>query len=149
MAACPGVLLSPFPFCLLPANSLQSCPTVCDPVDCSPPGSSVHDTSQARILEWVAMPSSRGSSNPEIDPLSLMFPALAGGFFTASSTCRAPDSLSTSPLLLCLLHKGDVCRVLFLQPYTEYPQHPFPAAPTVRVPHGRWWVSHAQSVELS
>ena len=37
-------------------------PTVCDPVDCSPPGSSVHGTLQARILEWVAMPSSRTSS---------------------------------------------------------------------------------------
>ena len=33
----------------------QSCPTLCDPVDCSPPGSSVHGISQARILEWVAI----------------------------------------------------------------------------------------------
>ena len=41
------------------AKSLQSCPTLCDPVDCSPPGSSVHRILQARILEWVAMPSSR------------------------------------------------------------------------------------------
>ena len=39
-----------------------SCPTLCDPVDCSPPGSSVHGILQARILEWVVMPSSRGSS---------------------------------------------------------------------------------------
>ena len=39
----------------------QSCPALCDPMDCSPPGSSVHGTLQARILEWVAMPSSRGS----------------------------------------------------------------------------------------
>ena len=37
----------------------QSCPTLCDPVDCSPPGSSAHGLSQARILEWVAMPSSQ------------------------------------------------------------------------------------------
>ena len=42
----------------------QSCPTLCDPVDCSPPGSSVHGILQARVLEWVAMPSSRGSSRP-------------------------------------------------------------------------------------
>ena len=41
---------------------VQSCPTVCDPLDCSPPGSSVHGISQARILEQVAMPSFRGSS---------------------------------------------------------------------------------------
>ena len=37
----------------------QSCPTLCDPVDCSLPGSSVHGTFQARILEWVAIPFSR------------------------------------------------------------------------------------------
>ena len=43
---------------------LQSCLTVCDPMDCSPRGSSVHGILQARILEWVAMPSSRGSSQP-------------------------------------------------------------------------------------
>ena len=44
--------------------SLQSCLTLCNPMDCSPPGSSVHGVLQARTLEWVAMPSSRGSSNP-------------------------------------------------------------------------------------
>ena len=40
----------------------QSCLTLCDPMDCSPPGSSVHGTLQARILEWVSIPFSRGSS---------------------------------------------------------------------------------------
>ena len=40
----------------------QSCPVLCHPVDCSPPGSSVHGILQARILEWVAIPLSRGSS---------------------------------------------------------------------------------------
>ena len=38
----------------------QSCPTLCDPMDCSPPGSSVHGILQARILKWVAMPFSGG-----------------------------------------------------------------------------------------
>ena len=42
----------------------QSCPTLCDPMDCSLPGSSVHGFLQARILEWVAIPFSRGSSQP-------------------------------------------------------------------------------------
>ena len=42
----------------------QSCPTFCDPEDCSPPGSSVHGILQARILEWVAISFSRGSSRP-------------------------------------------------------------------------------------
>ena len=42
----------------------QSCPTLCDPMDCSLPGSSVPGIFQARILEWVALPFSRGSSQP-------------------------------------------------------------------------------------
>ena len=40
----------------------QSCPTLCDPMDCSLPGSSVHGAFQARILEWVAISFSRGFS---------------------------------------------------------------------------------------
>ena len=44
------------------ALAAQSGPTLCDPVDCSPPGSSVHGILQARVLEWVAIPFSRGSS---------------------------------------------------------------------------------------
>ena len=42
----------------------QSCPTLCDPMDHSPPGSPVHGILQARILEWVAISFSRGSSEP-------------------------------------------------------------------------------------
>ena len=45
-------------------KSLQSCPILCDPMDCSPPGSSAHGILQAKILEWVVTPSSRGSSWP-------------------------------------------------------------------------------------
>ena len=48
--------------CVLRTKSLQSCPALCDPMDCSPPGSSVHGILQARILEWVAVPFSRASS---------------------------------------------------------------------------------------
>ena len=48
----------------------QSCLTLCDPMDCSPPDSSVHGILQAKILEWVAMPSLRGSSQPRIEPMS-------------------------------------------------------------------------------
>ena len=46
------------------AQSLQSYPTLCGPMGCSPPGSSVHRILQLRIQEWVTMPSSRGSSWP-------------------------------------------------------------------------------------
>ena len=42
----------------------QWCPTACDPINCSPPGSSVHGISQARILEWIAIPFPRGSFLP-------------------------------------------------------------------------------------
>ena len=53
------------------AKSLQSCLTLYDPMDCTPPGSSVHEILQARILEWVAVPSSRRSPNPGVEPLCL------------------------------------------------------------------------------
>ena len=60
----------------------QSCLTLCDPMDSSPPGSSVQGIFQARILERVTISYSRGSSRPEIEPYSLESSALAGGFFT-------------------------------------------------------------------
>ena len=69
------------------AKALKSCLTLYDPTDCSMPGSSVHEIFQTGTLEWVAMPSSRGSSNPGVKPTSLASPALAGGFFT---TCTLP-----------------------------------------------------------
>ena len=56
---------------------VQSCPTLCNSTDCSLPGSSVHGILQAKILEWVAMPS-RGSSQPR-DQTQVF--CIAGGFF--------------------------------------------------------------------
>ena len=62
----------------------QSCLTLCDPVDCSPPASSVHGISQARILEWIAISFSRESFQPRDQTrLSCVF-CIAGGFFTLS-----------------------------------------------------------------
>ena len=55
-------------------------------MDSSPPSFSVHGILQAKILEWVAMPSSGVSSRPRIEPASLTSPALAGWFFTTSAT---------------------------------------------------------------
>ena len=57
-------------------------------MDHSPPGSSVQFT--ARTLPWIAMPSSRAFPDPGIEPSSLTSPALAGGFFTTSTTWEAP-----------------------------------------------------------
>ena len=46
----------------------QSCPTLCDPTDCSPPGSPVHGIFQAKVLEWVAFASPGGLLKPGIEP---------------------------------------------------------------------------------
>ena len=65
----------------------QSYPTLCNSIDCSLPGSSVHGTLQARILQWVAMPSSRGSIWPmDRTPVS----CTAGRCFTIWATGEAP-----------------------------------------------------------
>ena len=71
------------------AKLLQLCPTLCNPMDCSQPVSHVHWISQAKILDWIAMPSSRRSSLPRDQTLSLMSPALSGGFFTTSAIWEA------------------------------------------------------------
>ena len=69
---------------------------LCNLTDCSPPGSSVHGILQARILEWVAMPSSRGSSQLR-DPICvscISYIGRWGFFFTTSTTCIFLSSLS-------------------------------------------------------
>ena len=64
----------------------HSCLTLCDPVDCSPPGSSVHGVLQARILERVAMPFSRGSSGPRN---RIWVSYIAGRLFTVCASRKA------------------------------------------------------------
>ena len=75
------------------AKSLQSCLTLCDPMDCSSKGSPVHGVLRARILEWVATSSSRDLPNPGIKPTSLMSSALVGGFFTTCATCESHSGI--------------------------------------------------------
>ena len=65
--------------------SLQSCPTLCNPMDRSLPGSSVHGILKARILEWVAIPFSRGSFKPRERTCLSYISSLASGFFTTSA----------------------------------------------------------------
>ena len=60
----------------------ELCLTLCDPMDYSLPGSSIHGILQARILEWVAMPSSTGSSCPRNRTCVSCSSCIAGGFFT-------------------------------------------------------------------
>ena len=65
--------------CMLSCSIAQSCQTLCDLMDYSPPGSSVHGMLQARILEWVAIPFPKGSSRLRDSAA----PTLAGRFFTS------------------------------------------------------------------
>ena len=74
------------------AHSLQLCLTLCSPMDCSPPGSSIHRILQARILEWVATPSTGDLLNRMIKSKS---PALAGRFLTT----EPPGKSNSSPLV--------------------------------------------------
>ena len=67
---------------------LKSCRTLWEPMDCSPPGSSVLGILQARILKWVAISFSRDLPDPGIK-VSPMSPALLGGFFTTRTTWEA------------------------------------------------------------
>ena len=75
----------------------KSCLTLYDPMDCSPPGSSVHGIFQARILKWLAMPSSKGSPQPrDLTHNS----CIAGRFFTSESPGK-PKYHHTSKQVIC------------------------------------------------
>ena len=66
---------------------------LCDPMGYSPPGSCVHGVLQARVMEWVCVPSPRDLPHPGLEPASLTSPALADGFFTTSATWEAPHNM--------------------------------------------------------
>ena len=87
-----GVMTGRYSMCML---SCFSHVWLWNPMDHSLPDSSVHGIIQTRLLEWVAMLFSRGSSNPGIKPTSVKSPALAGGFLTASTTWEACTALLT------------------------------------------------------
>ena len=74
----------------------QSCPTLCDPMGCSLPGSSIHGILQARILEWVAFPFSRGSSQAK-DWTQVSW--IAGRSFTVWATREAPHLINEERIL--------------------------------------------------
>ena len=75
------------------AKVAQSCLTLCDPTDCSPPGSPVHGVLQARILEWVAIPFSRGSSRPRD---RTWVSRIGGRFFVTQATREALNKVIAS-----------------------------------------------------
>ena len=86
----------------------QLCPTLCDSIDCSTPGSSVHGILQERILEWITISFSRGSSQLRDQTWDF---CIAGGFFTICATREVPKSwcmllISILNALLFILSKS-------------------------------------------
>ena len=121
-------LLSWWPLCvcvraLVCAQSLQSCPTLCDPMDCSP--LLVHGVLQARILERVAMPSSRGSSWPRY---RTWISRNKGEFFTAEPPGE-PQPLFQDSLQMSgteSLSPSQISQIsYFCQPNQRFPHHPY------------------------
>ena len=70
----------------------QTCPTLCDPMDCIPPGSSVHRILQKRIFEWVAIPFSRGSALPRD---GIQVSCISGRLFIVGATREATGKYET------------------------------------------------------
>ena len=134
----------------------QSCSTLCDPMDCSPPGSSLHGILQARILEWVAIPFSRGSSRLR-DGAQVSCPA--GRFFAVWATREALSMEAGTEVSGCTWHTPEVspgCEqaafFLWLSQaafWTPGPSHPSTRMMlTVSLPSRKWvntlnvmWVS--------
>ena len=95
----------------------QSCPTLCDPNDCSPPGSSVHGILQARMLEWVAMTPTTVAHQA---PLSMEFSRQE---YWSGLPCPTPGDLpilGSNPHLLHLLHWQVDCLPLHLGSPVKY-----------------------------
>ena len=117
------------------AQLLQSCPTLCDPMDCSPPGSSVHGILQARILVWVAMPSSRGYFRPRYQTCISCIFCIAGGFFSTEPPGKpcfiicghSCSSVGMNILKHKVLSRIGACHIEvenILKPLTLLSQHP-------------------------
>ena len=87
------------------AKLLYSCLILCNPLDNRLPGSSVHGILQARILEWIAMPSSRGSSQPRDQTRVFYVSCIGRRFFTTSSTWIS-GCISVSAFLCLFLKDG-------------------------------------------
>ena len=112
----------------------QSCPTLCNPMDCSSPGSSAHGILQVRILEWVVIPFSRGSSQPRD---WTWVSCIAGRFFTILSHQGSPfwsvlfsisQTLHTCSYLTGLVFSITLPRNLLFPDY-----HIIPCSPCLQV----------------
>ena len=109
------------------AKLLQSCLTLCDVMDLSPPGSSVHGNLQARILEWSAMPSSRGPSWPRDWTHFSYISCIGRRFFTTSATWEAPRSHADQCFSSEFFFSGSQTRLLIS--FSSLPAHLLPPCP--------------------
>ena len=100
----------------------QSCQTLCDPMDYSLPGSSVHGIHMARILEWVTIPFSRASSGPRG---RIRVSCTADRFFTTWATRKTPKRPEVVPNISWFQSDfgGDMLISSFLQPFTGELSH--------------------------
>ena len=101
------------------AKSLQSRPTLCDAMDCNPPGSSVRGILQARILGWVAMPSSRGSSQPR-DQMPVSYVSCISRWVLYHCYTGEPSPKSHGRGLVVLPPPSELCRQKALAPPLPY-----------------------------
>ena len=108
----------------------QSCPTLCDPMDCSPPGSSAHGILQARILEWVAISFSRGSSRP-MDRTQVS--RIAGRRFNLWATREAQPTLEKQFVAQRSLVKNPMDLNSFLSPSSSSISSSNPVDSTIEI----------------
>ena len=119
--------------CTYPAKSFWLCLTLYDSMDCSLPGSSAHGILQARTLEWVAMPSPRGSLDPGIKLRLLSLPHWLVGSFSISTTWEAPKFVR---VCVCVCVCVWLSRVwLFATPWTATCQ----ASLSMEFPRQEYW----------
>ena len=91
----------------------QSCLTQWDPMDCSPSGSSVHGISLTKILDWVAIPSIRGSSWPRNRICGSCSPCTAGSFFTTEPLGKSPELFKNTLTKMLKWNKWNLVSCLF------------------------------------
>ena len=102
-----SVKLEMIPVRALCVQMLQSCSTLCDPMDHSPLGSSVHGVLQARLLKWIALPSSRGSSWRRDRTGISCISCIADRFFTPEPAGKPRNDPQTSLIQLFLKLKPE------------------------------------------
>ena len=127
------LILMPFVRACVCVLVAQSCPNLCNSMDYSPPGSSVHGILQARILEWVAIFFSKGSSQPGIEP---RYPALQADALLSELLGKSSLHLGChrSAVSLSIFNVSrltqDNCPFVGIRPLLQFP-HPLRAGPVL------------------